>query len=377
MENLILRAQFTTKLVLNLAGVLLTTMLLSLDVKAGDGAAKSDGRYVNVTGNQKMKFTEALSQFVFSRPNDKTPTEAIPLRHLDAASLADVRGPVVYRLGHSSILIKLGEDLVLVDPVFSERASPIQWLGPRRFHPVPMDVEALPGIKAVLISHNHYDHLDEGSIRSLANKVERFVVPLGVGAQLRDWGVAAESIVELDWWEELEIDDLKFAATPAQHFSGRSLTDRNETLWASWVIQGNGTNLFFSGDSGYFDGFREIGERYGPFDVTMIENGAYNEAWRSVHMMPEESVQAHIDLRGRAMLPIHNSTFDLSTHSWYEPLDRVAELASERGVQLLTPVIGAPVNVLSPQPTFAWWREMGQELVAEGGTPQQSCEEVC
>ena len=242
---------------------------------------------------------------------------------------------------------------------------------------MPLAPEALPRITAVVISHNHYDHLDRGTVRRLAANVDYFVVPLGVGEHLRDWGVDRESIVELDWWDELELGDLTLAATPAQHFSGRSLTDRNKTLWASWVIQGGGAKLFFSGDSGYFDGFREIGEHYGPFDITMIENGAYNEAWRTVHMMPEESVQAHIDLRGRAMLPIHNSTFDLSIHAWHEPLERVSALARQRGVHLLTPVISAPVQVLSPQPTYAWWRSEQEQRVADGAALAESCEESC
>ena len=203
-----------------------------------------------------------------------------------------------------------------------------------------------------------------------------YFVPLGIKRWLLKRGIDAARVVEMDWWEELEIGELTFVATPAQHFSGRSLTDRNETLWASWVIQGDGANLFFSGDSGYFDGFKEIGERYGPFDLTMVENGAYNDAWRTVHMMPEESVQAHIDLQGRAMLPIHNSTFDLSTHSWYDPLERVNALAAERGIQLVTPVIGAPVQVLSPQPTFAWWRGE-EEMVAAGDAAGDACERTC
>ena len=365
------------KFLLNIAGVLVATLLLSLGVKAGEGVERSNGRYVNDIGPHKMSFGKAASQVVFSKQVDKSPKDPLPLRQLDAASLADVQGPVMYRLGHSSILVKLGEDLVLIDPVFSERASPLQWVGPRRFHPVPLAPEELPTITAVVISHNHYDHLDKGTVRQLEDKVEYFVVPLGVGEHLRDWGVDDDSIVELDWWEELEIGELTLAATPAQHFSGRSLTDRNKTLWASWVIQGDGANLFFSGDTGYFDGFSEIGERYGPFDVTMIENGAYNEAWRSMHLMPEESVQAHIDLRGRAMLPIHNSTFDLSIHAWYEPLERVSALAAERGVQLLTPVIGAPVQVFEPRPTYAWWRGMQGEVVADGAPAGEVCEEAC
>ena len=377
MESLRLRITTRMKIILNMAGVLLTTLLLSLGAKSEGGAARVDGLYVNDIGPHKMSFGKAASQVIFNQQKDKTPGEPIPLRELDASLLKEGEGPTLYRLGHSSILLRLGEDLVLIDPVFSKRASPVQWLGPRRFHPVPLDVDALPEITAVVISHNHYDHLDKGTIRQIADRVGYFVAPLGVGAHLQQWGVEEEAIIELDWWEELELGDLTLAATPAQHFSGRGLTDRNETLWASWVIQGAGANLFFSGDSGYFDGFREIGERYGPFDLTMIENGAYNEAWRSVHMMPEESVQAHIDLRGRAMLPIHNSTFDLSTHAWYDPLQRVTALAAERGVQLLTPVIGAPVQVLAPQPTFAWWRAADETLVADGNNWSDACEETC
>ncbi len=365
------------KFLLNIIGVVVATVLLSLGARAGSVSEQVDGRFVNDMGSHKVNFFKAASQVVFSQQADKSPREPLPLRQVDAASLADARGPLIYRLGHSSILLKLGDDIVLVDPVFSERASPLQWAGPRRFHPVPLAPAELPQITAVIISHNHYDHLDRDTVRQLADKVHYFVVPLGVGEHLRDWGVEDEAIVELDWWEELEIGELTLAATPAQHFSGRSLTDRNRTLWASWVIQGGGANLFFSGDTGYFDGFREIGERYGPFDVTMIENGAYNHAWRSMHLMPEESVQAHIDLRGRAMLPIHNSTFDLSIHAWYEPLERVSALAAERGVQLLTPVIGAPVQVLAPQPTYAWWRGVQGELVADGAVGEVACEEAC
>ncbi|MEM1401882.1 MAG: MBL fold metallo-hydrolase [Pseudomonadota bacterium] len=376
MEHLNPRITLQMKVVLNTAGILVTTLLLTLGVRAEEGATQVDGLYVNGIGPHKMSFGKAASQVLFAQQKDKTPSEPVPLRHLDVSQLSDVEGPVLYRLGHSSMLLKLGDDIVLIDPVFSERASPLQWLGPRRFHPVPLIVEDLPPITAVVVSHNHYDHLDKGTVQRLADRVDHFLVPLGVGAHLRAWGIDADAIIEMDWWEELELGELTFVATPAQHFSGRSLTDRNETLWASWVIQGDGANLYFSGDSGYFDGFKEIGDRYGPFDLTMVENGAYNQAWRTVHMMPEESVQAHIDLRGRAMLPIHNSTFDLSTHAWYEPMERVSALASEKGVDLVTPVIGAPVQVLSPQPTVAWWR--GEtEMVADSGDIDGACQKAC
>ena len=308
-----------------------------------------------------MNFFKGASTVLFSSRTDREPDIELPIRTLTAAELEAVNEPTLFRLGHSTILVKLEEDYVLIDPVFSKRASPVQWAGPARFHPVPIGLESLPEITAVVISHDHYDHLDKHAIRDLANKVELFLVPLGVGNHLRQWGIDDELIVELDWWEELEWGLLKFAATPAQHFSGRTLGDRNKTLWASWVIQGAGTNLFFSGDSGYFGGFAEIGERYGPFDITMIENGAYNKAWPTVHMHPEESLQAHLDLKGKAMLPIHNSTFDLSTHAWFEPLERVHALAPEYGIDLVTPIIGDAVPILNPPETTPWW-QFGAEI---------------
>lgn len=284
------------------------------------------------------------------------PARPLPLRPIPAAELAENSADArVYRLGHSSVLIRLGSDFVLTDPVFSERASPLQWLGPRRFHPVPLEVATLPELKAVVISHDHYDHLDKASVQTLDKKVEKFLVPLKVGNHLRRWGIADSKIIELDWWQSVSMGALKFTATPAQHFSGRGLGDRDETLWASWVIESSDTRVFFSGDSGYFSGFREIGKRFGGFDLTLMETGAYNAMWSQIHMLPEESVQAHIDLRGRAMMPIHNSTFDLALHDWFEPLERVFEEAWQRDVRLVTPVIGAPVSIAEPEKTTAWW----------------------
>lgn len=314
------------------------------------------GKYVNTAGPWEMNIGGAIKAQMRTKKIDKSPENPLPLRPLSKPTLEQAEEPTLYRLGHSTVLLKLDGQYLLTDPVFSERASPVQWAGPRRFHAPPLSLEDLPPLKAVIISHDHYDHLDKNTIRALAKKVEYFVTPLGVGKHLQRWGIEKDAIIELDWWQEVELGSLTLAATPAQHFSGRGLLDRNETLWASWVIRSSDVNLFFSGDTGYFEGFKEIGERYGPFDVTMIENGAYNSAWRDIHMMPEDSIQAHLDLRGKAMLPIHNSTFDLSLHAWYEPMERVSALASQHNIELLTPVIGAPVSVLSPQPTFAWWR---------------------
>ncbi|WP_406828808.1 MBL fold metallo-hydrolase [Microbulbifer sp. ARAS458-1] len=302
---------------------------------------------------------EITKMYLRAERKAPTPTAPLPMRDISAAELAEPESEArVYRLGHSSVLIRMDGETVLADPVFSERASPVQWAGPKRFHPLPFELSSLPQIAAVVISHDHYDHLDKGSILALDEKVGQYLVPLKVGDHLRRWGIAEDKIVELDWWQSHTVGTLKFTATPAQHFSGRSLGDRDETLWAGWAIAGRDSNIFFSGDSGYFDGFREIGERLGPFDLTLIETGAYNDLWSKIHMLPEQSVQAHLDLRGRAMIPIHNSTFDLALHDWFEPMERAAAAAWEKSVRMITPVIGAPVAIKNPQVMDYWWQEV-------------------
>ncbi|WP_346837545.1 MBL fold metallo-hydrolase [Microbulbifer sp. SAOS-129_SWC] len=309
--------------------------------------------------NPPSKLFEMIRAYMRAERAAPVPEQPLPLRRIPAAELADTAGPAtVYRLGHSSVLMRLDGQYLLTDPVFSERASPLQWMGPKRFHPLPFELEALPQIATVVLSHDHYDHLDKDSILALDHKVERYVAPLKVGNHLRRWGVAVDKIIELDWWQSVSVGSLTFTATPAQHFSGRGLTDRDKTLWAGWAIESRDARIFFSGDSGYFSGFREIGERLGPFDLTLIETGAYNALWSEIHMLPEQSVQAHIDLRGAVMLPIHNSTFDLALHDWYEPLERAAAAAARQGVHLVTPMIGAPLQVGAAVETRAWWRDL-------------------
>jgi L-ascorbate metabolism protein UlaG (beta-lactamase superfamily) len=179
---------------------------------------------------------------------------------------------------------------------------------------------------------------------------------LGVGDTLVSWGVPAAKVQQLGWWQSASAGSLKLTATPAQHFSGRTLWDSNKTLWASWVIESGGLKVFFSGDTGYFKGFREIGERFGPFDLTLMETGAYDPQWPDIHMQPKDTLQAHIDLRGKVMLPIHNGTFDLAMHSWDDPFEQITALAAARGQTLATPQIGEALDIAQPQATGAWWR---------------------
>ncbi|MGG5290825.1 MBL fold metallo-hydrolase [Pseudomonas shirazensis] len=335
-------------------------LMLPTDSTAGEPARYQDGRFHNQAAlpqdGMLKKLRIGLKYLFLRKPPQTRPATAITLQPMSRQQVLDSPDHSLWRLGHSTILLKLRGRFFLTDPVFAERASPVQWAGPQRFHPSPLAANEIPPLAAVILSHDHFDHLDEHAIRQLAPRTDVFLVPLGVGDRLIGWGVPAGKVRQLDWWQEAEVAGVRFAATPAQHFSGRGLFDSNQTLWASWVIIDEGLRLFFSGDTGYFDGFRQIGERYGPFDLTLIETGAYNLAWPSVHMQPEQSLQAHLDLRGRWMLPIHNGTFDLSTHTWQEPFERILALAGAAQVKLSTPQMGERVSLDSPHAGQNWWQ---------------------
>ncbi len=242
--------------------------------------------------------------------------------------------------GHSSVLLNLDGRVVLIDPVFNGYASPIPGINKSFRFTNPVDIEKIPLIDILLISHDHYDHLDKPTIDRIDHKVSAYYVPLGVKAHLVRWGIDPDKITIADWWDEFELDaSFRLIATPARHFSGRG-TKRNTTLWCSWVLSGKNGNIYFGADSGYGKHFKEIGDKYGPFDLTMIECGQYNTKWANIHAMPEESVQANIDLGGKNMLAIHWSKFQLALHSWTEPIERARLAADSLGVNLLEPVIG-------------------------------------
>lgn len=319
-----------------------------------------NGKFRNLEIEYKSNFSDFVSNVwaLFSdKTENKVPSkDTIPIIKLTKKDILDMPNNSVVRLVHSTLLFKLDNRLILTDPVFSQKITPFPLVAPKRFHELPIEIEDLPFIDLVIISHNHYDHLDEPSIIKLKDKVGHFFTTIGVKQKLLDLGLDTFKVCELDWWQSCTINSIKISATPAQHFSGRSLFDRNKTLWASWVITSSNANIFFSGDTGYFNTFKKIGEKYGPFDMTFLEAGAYNDRWKEIHMMPEETVQAHVDLNGKILFPIHNSSFKLSIHSWNEPLNKVVDEAKKRKIQISHPKMGEIIPILELKKTDNWWK---------------------
>ena len=316
-----------------------------------------DGKFTNpIPWNETPSFS-TLKTYLFGK-QVRTPKQILPQKYIDPVDLnsADSSHLNITNVGHSSLIIHMDGYRILTDPVYEAKLTPV---GPTRFNKeIPIDPLALKDIDVIVISHNHYDHLNKYSIKTLEPQVKQFVVPLGVGAQLEKWGVPREKIAELDWWDSFTYDEnLVITSTPSQHFSGRGLTDRNESLWTSYVIASLEHSVYFSGDSGYFDGFATIGEKYGPFDIAFLECGAYNAAWEFVHMYPEQTVQAALDLKAHYLWPVHWGTFNLSIHDWFDPMQRVTLAAEAEGVRLLTPIFGEIIEYPGRMAEGDWWSE--------------------
>lgn len=333
----------------------------TVDKTTANSPQFGEGKFQNLAKTSTMSLSQIpgyIKRYFTEERIDSEPVRPIPLQAITQKILDDLPSNTmtIFRLGHSSYLLKANNAYWLIDPVFSERASPFSFLGPKRFHQTPISIEQLPEIEGVIISHNHYDHLDKTAIKLLKNKVNHFIVPLGISADLVNWGISEDKVIELDWWQSIQLSGLQLILTPAQHFSGRGLSDGNKTLWGSWVIKSPKQSIFYSGDSGYFDGFKEIGEKHGPFDLTIVETGAYDKDWPEVHMTPEESLQAHIDVKGLKMLPAHNGTFDLAFHPWYEPLERITSLGEKNNIEVITPIIGETVDIKTNNSQNKWWQ---------------------
>ncbi|NUS16971.1 MAG: MBL fold metallo-hydrolase [Streptomyces sp.] len=337
----------------------------------------ANGAFVNPVGARQGPggdfFKSLPATFRKEARIPRRPARPIPVH---PTTLADIAAPPASGLrltwmGHSTVLAEIGGRRVLFDPVWGERCSPFPFAGPKRIHPAPLPLSAVNrlGADIVVISHDHYDHLDMPTIAELVRSDAVFAVPLGVGAHLEHWGVPASRLRELDWNESAEVDGLTLTATPARHFCGRGLRGRQQTLWASWAVTDGTHRVFHSGDTGYFPGFADIGAEHGPFDATMIQIGAYSEHWPDIHMTPEEGVRAHLDLQGGepggVLLPIHWGTFNLAMHPWAEPAEHTMLAAHRAGQRPATPRVGEPFEPASCPDPDPWWRSVA--VVPAGG----------
>ena len=307
-----------------------------------------------------LKEAPALMVKMLSSPGERAPRAPLPTQKINPATIGglDTSQTRVHWLGHSAVLLEMGGMVILLDPMMGDVPAPVPIFGRKRFAPgLPISIADLPEIDIVLMSHDHYDHLDYGSVKQLIPKVKKWVTSLGVGRHLEQWGIKAVAITELDWHEATEINGLEFRATPARHFSGRSVGDRATTLWSSWVITTDSTSIFFNADSGYDDHFKRIGEQYGPFDLALMECGQYNKQWHAIHMFPDESAQAAVDLNAKVAMPIHWGAFTLAFHSWKEPPEHFVNKADELGLTTATPRIGEPLVIGGSLPQERWWRD--------------------
>jgi L-ascorbate metabolism protein UlaG (beta-lactamase superfamily) len=292
---------------------------------------------------------------LYSQGQVREPQFEIPVMPVPPDMLARPAGEGLRAIwfGHASVLVELDGLRFMVDPVLSDVASPLP-LGPSRFHPPPIALAQLGGIDAVLISHDHYDHLDMKTVQHLASRGAQFYVGLGVGAHLERWGIPAAQVHEMQWWESLMLKGVAIHSTPARHYSGRKRMD-NSTLWTSWVVKGPAHAVFYSGDTGYADHFKAIRRRLGDMDLTIVKVGAYGSTWLDIHMDPERAVQAHADVGGKAMLPVHWATFNLAYHAWEEPIVRTLAAAKAIDARVITPRVGEVYEAGRPFESTSWF----------------------
>ena len=318
----------------------------------GDGSFKNLELTLASTGMKLSTIPKFFTNGDNKVPEGKLPQIELPKSYFDN----EPQQPRITWFGHSTMFIEMEGMNIFIDPMLGDVPAPHPLLGNPRFNKeLPISIDNLPEIDLVLISHDHYDHLDYESIQQLKDKVKLFYVPLGIKAHLTEWGVSEDKIKEFDWWENSSLNGIEFVSTPARHFSGRGFS-RNNTLWTSWVIKSSTSSIFFSGDSGYGKHFKEIGEKYGPFDFAMMECGQYNEQWAHIHMTPEETIQASLDVQANTMMPIHWGAFKLALHEWTDPIERASKKAEELHVKMATPIIGEAIVLNGNSfPESKWW----------------------
>ncbi|TKG94281.1 hydrolase [Puteibacter caeruleilacunae] len=306
---------------------------------------------------KKKSFFTLLYNFYKNR-SKLVPSEPLPFTKpnmIDFVKPSD-KTKVIW-LGHSSLMLNVEGKIILIDPIFSENASPLTFMV-KRFQDPIITLQELPDIDYILISHDHFDHLDMKTVKFFSDKSTKFITPLGLGVHLSKWGISSTRINEFDWWQSKDIEGITFSAAPTQHQSARSFNSTNQTLWASWIIKSGASNLYFSGDGGYGDHFKKIGEKYGPFDMAFMESGQYNEDWHNIHMLPHEWPKAYNDVKAKHYLPIHYGVFYLAPHHWYEPLEKLERYHESGNINLITPMLGETIYVSDNIKTQKWWKHL-------------------
>ena len=316
-----------------------------------------NGKFYNDNFSLKTKYRDTYADRTTGKQT--TPDKKLDVEKYEYDPDFKKDGLYVTWFGHSSILLQMHGKNILIDPVLSDRSSPFSFVGPKRFSKLAVQVKDLPEIDIVVITHDHYDHLDYDTIKKLKYKAKKFIVPLGIEKDLVKFGIDKDKIVNMAWWEEIDEDGLLIACTPARHFSGRYILDSSKSLWASFVFKDENNTVYDSGDTGYGDHFKEINKKYGKFDLVLLDSGQYNGSWHEVHMFPEESVMAAKDLQAEVSMPIHWGAFVLSKHSWDDPVDRFTRRAKEEKIEYITPKIGQTVSMMNyDQYKTEWWKDI-------------------
>lgn len=316
-----------------------------------------EGSFQNIeptSVNPKEVSVFKILKKMLSRPDSVRPSAEIPYVQTDLKELS-LKEPLVVWFGHSSYFLKVNGFNLLIDPVFSGNASPFRFFGKAFEGSDTYNAEDFPKIDLLILTHDHYDHLDWPSIKKLDQKTAKIVTSLGVGEHLEYWGVDTAKITELNWWESMKLsEEIEITATPSRHFSGRGFK-RAQTLWSSFVLEIFGNRFFIGSDSGYDGSFQKIGEKFGPFDLAFLECGQYNEYWPEIHMFPEQTVMAARDLRAKVVQPVHWGKFVLSTHPWNEPVKRFIKAAEKENNNFIVPKIGEPYSLKNEFHQEAWW----------------------
>ena len=326
------------------------------------GGSKKRGRkFLNPVATNEVGFRKMIPIIRESINNkaENTPKQVIgPFKtDLSVYRKPPENGLRITLIGHSSLLIEIDGKRILTDPVWSDRVSFLSFIGPRRFFQPPLELKDLPKLDAILISHDHYDHLDKKTIKFFKGQTIPFFCSIGVGQHLERWGIERHFITEMDWGDSVMVGaECTITATPARHFSGRGIMGRNETLWSSFAIRGPKHNIFFGADSGWFNGFKQIGDTFGPFDLSILEIGAYGKHWPDIHMGPDNATKAHLALKSKLMMPIHWGTFNLAPHAWYEPIEKLLGYAKKKHIKLFVPEPGKPTEVKGEY-VSDWWKK--------------------